>query len=222
MTRFPSRWLTGAMVSAGLLLGSIGAADARPPRGAGGWNGGWNGDRGWNRGGGWDRRWDRGRHHRRGDGFGLGDAIGVAALVGAVAIVAGSISKDRQARDAGRNRADAPPPVAGTDYGADLGGRLETGRDDADFADVAGRDDAMTDACARAARDEAEQRYGGYAQVRHLETPLPTATGYNIDGYVESRSGMRADIGETRRFTCAIARDGRVADIYLARDLAAR
>ena len=87
-----TRWMTGAMVGAGLLLGSISAAEARPRYGYGGGYGGGYGN-GWGHQGGWDR------HHRRGDGFGVGDAIGVAAIIGAVAIVANSMSKDKKVRD---------------------------------------------------------------------------------------------------------------------------
>jgi hypothetical protein len=205
-----TRWMTGALVSAGLLMGSIGVAEARPRYGY---------DRGWDgRGhGGWDR------YRRRGDGFGVGDAIGVAAIVGAVAIVASSMNKDKQARDSRTDGSygdeyDAPPPRTGTDYGADVGDAAPP-RDDADFA-ASGQDDAMADACAVAAREEAQADHGGYAEVRHLETPLATPNGgYNIDGYVETRTSYRANDGVSRRFTCAM-QNGRVAQVYLSRDVA--
>jgi hypothetical protein len=201
-----TRWMTGALVGAGLLLGSVSAAEARPRYGY---------DRGWNGGGhgGWNR------HHRRGDGFGLGDAIGVAAILGAVAVVASSVNRNKQVRDPNTGGTyDAPPPRAGTDYGTDI--RNDTpARDDADFSDVATQGDGMTDACALAARDEAQQREGGYAEVRHMETPLATADGYNIDGYVETRTSYRANDGVSRRFTCAM-KNGRVAEVYLSRDIA--
>ena len=200
-----ARWMTGALVSAGLLIGSVGAAQAQPRYG-------------------YDRGWDRHRHHH-GDGFGFGDALGVAALVGAVAIVASSMSKDRKAAQNGSTRADnavdAPPPSQGTDYGADMQG---TPRADGDFSDVAGsaaQEEQMTDACAIAARDEAQGREGGYAEVRHMDAPRATADGYNIDGTVENRASWRATSGTSRRFTCAM-KDGRVAEVYLSRDVAAR
>ncbi|MEC3910019.1 hypothetical protein U5A82_05875 [Sphingobium sp. CR2-8] len=207
-----TRWIAGTLVSAGLLLGSVSAAEARPRYG---YDRGGNWDRGgWNRGG-WDRQ------HRRGDGFGLGDAIGVAAIVGAVAIVANSMNKDKRVRDPNTGgEYDAPPPGDGTDYGADVRNDSPV-RDDADFSDIAVQDAAMTDACAVAARDEAQNREGGYAEVRHMETPLATADGYNIDGYVETRTSYRANDGTSRRFTCAM-KNGRVADVYLSRDVAAR
>ncbi|MCC4234562.1 hypothetical protein LL253_17965 [Sphingobium soli] len=201
-----TRWMTGALVSAGLLLGSVSAAEARPR---------------WDRG--WDRGWDR--HHRhRGDGFGLGDAIGVAALVGAVAIVANSMSKDRKVRDPiTGGEYDAPPPRAGTDYGDDLGSDAPPPPvDEADFSDIAAQDDALADSCARAARDEAE-RDGGFAEVRTMASPVAAANGgYNIDGQVEQRASTRAPTGQTRRFTCTLDRDGRVAQVYLSRDLVSR
>lgn len=193
-------WMTGALVSAGLLVGSISPAEARPR---------------------WDRGYDRGWHrHHRGNGFGVGDAIGVAALVGAVAIVASSMSKDRKAQ-AGRDDrdADAPPPRTGTDYGEDVRQDAPP-RDGADFSDIAAREDAMADACALAARDEA-QREGGYAEVRQMDAPVATNSGYNIDGQVEARPSYRAT-GATRRFTCAMKADGSLADIYMSRDLVSR
>lgn len=200
------QWMTGALVGAGLVLGSVSAADARPRY-----------DRGYDRGG-----W--GHHHRgRGNGFGFGDAVGVAALVGAVAIVASSMSKDKQARAGERDDGYAPPPADGTDYGADVQSD-EGARDEADFTDVAAapsQDDAMTDACAVAARDEAQGQQGGYAEVRQMDAPRATADGFNIDGQVEMRAGYRATSGTTRRFTCAM-KDGQVAQVYLSRDVAAR
>ena len=201
-----ARWMTGALVSAGLMLGSVSAAEARPR---------------WDRG--YDRGWDR-HHHRHGDdGFGVGDAIGVAALVGAVAIVANSLSKDRKVRDPiTGGEYDAPPPSAGTDYGADVAD-APAPVDEGDFSDIAAQDDAMTDACARAARDEAQQAGGGYAEIRTMASPVAGPDGgYNIDGEVEQRAGYRATSGGTRRFTCTIGRDGRVAQVYLSRDLVSR
>lgn len=192
------RWMTGAVVSAALLVGSAGTAQARPR---------------------WDR-WDHGRYRDRG-GFGFGDALGVAALVGAAAIVATSVSKDRKAAR-GYQEQDAPPPQDGTDYGADV--RSGERPHDADFSDVAGsaaHDDRLTDACAMAARDEAEGREGGYAEVRHIDAPVATQDGYNIDGEVETRTSYSATEGSTRRFTCAM-KDGRVAEVYFARDVASR
>ena len=198
--------MTGSLVSLALIGASMSPAEARPRYG----HGGWGGD-----------RW----HHRHGDGFGVGDAIGVAALIGAVAVVASSMAKDRKAaRSSGPDgeRAydgdsyDAPPPANGTDYGAD-----RRGEDFSDVADVNRQDDAqMSDACAVAARDEAQaQAQGGYAEVRHMEAPRATGNGYNIDGDVETRASWSASSGTTRRFTCSM-RDGRVAEVYLSRDVA--
>lgn len=192
------RWMTGAAVGVALTIGSVGAAEARPR-----WHGGWD-------------------HHRYRDrgGFGFGDALGVAALVGAAAIVATSISKDRKAAR-GTDVLDAPPPQDGTDYGVDT---RRGDNDAADFSDVAGsvaQDDRLADACAIAARDEAEGREGGFAEIRRMDTPVATQGGYNIDGEVEMRASYRATEGATRRFTCAM-KDGRVAEVYLSRDVASR
>ncbi|MGC4250610.1 MAG: hypothetical protein QM605_03820 [Sphingobium sp.] len=200
-----SRWMMGTLASLALVGASMSPAEARPRYG----HGGWGGD-----------RW----HHRHDNGFGVGDAIGVAALIGAVAIVASSMSKDKKAAkasgpDDGRSYDgdyDAPPPADGTDYGAD--------RQSGDFSDTADanrQDEAqMSDACAVAARDEA-QAQGGYAEVRHMDAPRATSDGYNIDGDVEMRASWSASGGTTRRFTCSM-RDGRVAEVYLSRDVAAR
>ncbi|MDO7835681.1 hypothetical protein Q4610_11570 [Sphingobium sp. HBC34] len=200
-----ARWMTGALVSAGLFLGSVTAAEARPRYGY---------DRGWDRHGGWDRH-----HHRRGNGFGLGDAIGVAAIVGAVAIVASSLNKDKQAQAGRSDDLDAPSPASGTGYGANV--RTDTSaRDDADFSDIAAQDEGMTDACAIAARDEAQNRNGGYAEVRQIDAPRATPDGsYNIDGEVEVHASYRAATGTIHRFTCAM-KNGRVATVYLSRDVA--
>ncbi|MBD3734793.1 MAG: hypothetical protein IE934_19065, partial [Sphingopyxis sp.] len=183
-----TRWMTGALVGAGLLLGSVAPAQARPRYD--------------------DRYW----HHRhdRGNGFGFGDAVGIAALLGAAVVVANSVSKDR--KDARGTDADnrpyadndAPPPTGGTDYGADAGNAGPPARAD-DFSDVAAANqsnDQLTDACALAARDEA-QGQAGYAEIRHIDEPRATADGYNIDGEVETRASYRAAEGTTRRFTCA-------------------
>lgn len=221
-----ARWMTGSLVGLALMAGSVTAADARPRYGHGGW----------------------GHHHHRdrGNGFGFGDAVGVAALIGAAAIVASSLSKDRKAAKAD----SAPPPADGTDYGAD-GGRYDGPAHDKDFSGVvtshdgdfsgvatrrdegfsdddysdfaASRDgeDRMTDACALAARDEAAGR-GGYAEIRRIDAPRATAKGgHDIDGEVEIRPTVRASDGTVRRFTCSM-RDGRVAEVYLSRDVAMR
>lgn len=193
-----TRWMTGSLVALGLILGSVSAAEARPR---------------------YDRDW--GHHHRdRGNGFGFGDAVGVAALIGAVAIVASSLSKDKQAARGNAPYADddTPPPATGTDYGTDRQGAAPG---EEDFSDVVNNLDAMADSCAVAARDEAQSREGGYAEIRAMDEPRPTQGGYNIDGEIETRASYRATIGTTRRFTCAM-QDGRVAQVYLSRDVAAR
>jgi len=79
---------------------------------------------------------------------------------------------------------------------------------------------AMTDDCARAAREEAE-REGDYAEVRRMEAPRESRNGYSIDGDVESRSHWRAQDGRLRHFTCTIA-NGRIQGVYFPRERAAR
>lgn len=203
-----TRWMTGSLVGLALLVGSVVPAQARPRYG-----------------------YDHRHHDRhRGNGFGFGDAVGVAALVGAVAIVASSASKDKKAaqtsnpdgRPSDRDYADdsAPPPANGTDYGTDVSDSTPPARPD-DFSDVAAGDDQMTDACAVAARDEAQGQGNGYAEVRHMDAPRAANGGYNIDGEVETRASYRATGGTTRRFTCTV-QNGRVAEVYLSRDVVAR
>lgn len=80
--------------------------------------------------------------------------------------------------------------------------------------------EAMTDGCARAAREEAE-RNGDYAEVRQMEAPRENRDGFRIDGDVESRSHWRAQDGRLRHFTCTVA-NGRIEDVYFQRERAAR
>lgn len=198
-----ARWMMGSLLGAALVMGSIGSAEARPRYGYGGYH-------------------DRYRHHDR-DGFGFGDAVGIAALVGAVAIVASSLSKDRKATqgDAPRDRdldRDVPPPVDGTDYGSDI---EATHNDSVDNASANnGGADQFANACADAARQEASAN-GGYAEVRRMDEPRMIDGGYNIDGEVESRVAYQDVSGTTRRFTCTV-KDGRVAEVYLSRDMVSR
>ncbi|MDX3901503.1 MAG: hypothetical protein QHC40_13480 [Sphingobium sp.] len=195
-----ARLMMGSLLGAALVVGSAVPAEARPRYG---------------------HYHDRYRYHGR-DGFGFGDAVGVAALVGAVAIVASSISKDRKAAagDAPRDRAlddDAPPPADGTDYGADVEAtNRNEGRDAGETSDAL----ADADACANAARQEASAG-GGYAEVRRMDDPRTFEGGYNIDGEIEARTDQNAANGSTRRFTCTV-KDGRVANVYLSRDLVSR
>lgn len=154
------------------------------------------------------------RHHHRHDDFGLGDAIGIAALLGAVAIVASSASKDRQAARGGA--LDGPPPPV--DDRMDDGEALP----DVDGAMPPAGDarEEAANACALAARDEASGN-GGYAEVRSMDEPRPIDGGFNVDGTVENRASWNASSGTMRRFTCTV-RDGRVAQVYLSRDMVAR
>lgn len=202
------RWMTGSLVGLALLMGSVAPAQARPRYGHGGWDH---------------------RYHDRGNGFSFGDAVGIAALLGAVAVVANSVSKDKQAPhvpapyegEADRPYAGDPasPPVGGTDDGADIGNAPTRADDFSDVAVANQNSDQMTDACALAARDEAQGQAGGYAEIRHIDEPRATNGGYNIDGEVETRASYRATDGTTRRFTCAM-QGGRVTQVYLSRDVA--
>lgn len=188
------RAVTGLLLGASLIAGSVSSAEARPR----GWNGG-----GWQSGG-WHR--DGWRRHR-GNGFGFGDAVGIAALIGAVAVVASSVSRDRAA--ARSDRYPLPPedlPEADRDYRYD----------DSSTGYIASEDRAV-DSCANAAREEATLS-GGYAEIRTIGAPQPVQGGYNIDGEVERRGAYRDAAGETRRFTCTVQGD-RVTDVYLSRDL---
>lgn len=114
------------------------------------------------------------------------------------------VAADRQ-REQGEER--ATPPEEGDDAAR------PRAREDEES-------DRLTNACAIAARDEAE-REGGYAEVRQMEAPRENRDGFSIDGDVESRSGWRAQDGRVRHFTCTVA-NGRVTDVYFRRDPAAR
>lgn len=192
------RWMMGSLLTIAVIVGGMSPAQARPRHG--GYYGGYHGG-----GGHWHRR-------DRGDGFGVGDAIGVAALVGAVAIVANSMSKDRKAAQ-GR---DTDHRGYDDDYDRDAQPAVDEGGDDDSAAASFDSADSATDACAVAARDEASAQ-GGYAEIRHMESPQSVDGGYNIDGEVENRASWSAAGGSTRRFTCSI-REGRVAEVYLSRD----
>jgi hypothetical protein len=202
----------GSVVSAALLAGSVVPAMAR--------------DHGWGGPGGWGR--DRGWHRHR-DGFGFGDAVGVAALIGAVAIVASSMSKDKQARDGDRDRGyDDPRARDGSNDdwsdGSSSSGSSSSGREqtsDRGYSDTSrvGDESAAVDACAVAAREEASSK-GGYAEIRDIGEARAVDGGWDVDGRVEQRTAYREQAGNVRRFTCSV-RDGRVAEVYLSRDVAA-
>lgn len=201
------RIVMGSLVGAALIAGSITPAMARDGR--------W--DRGYGRG------WDR---HHRGNGFGFGDAVGITALLGAAVLVANSMKKDRDSRDrsyegdnSNPNAADGGTSTgAGGGYAEDSAGSRAGDRAD-DYAgkgDIAS-EDAAVDACAVAARDKASSG-GTYAEVKDIGHPQATGNGgWNIDGSVEQRSGYRDGSGKLRGFTCTV-KDGRVAEVYLARD----
>ncbi|WP_176596753.1 MULTISPECIES: hypothetical protein [Sphingobium] len=126
----------------------------------------------------------------------------------------------------------ANPPRADDDFSDVVGADQERaapapgseryGRQD-DLANAAPADRENEEAithCALAAREEAE-RDGGYAEVRQVQEPRETRSGYDVEGDVEVRSGWRAQDGTSRHFTCSV-QNGRVADVYFRRDRAGR
>jgi len=172
-----TRWMTGALVGAGLLLGSIAPAQARPRYD----------DRGWHHG------------HHRGDGFDFGDAVGIAALLGAAVVVANSVSKDRKdARDTDADNRpyadnDAPPPTGGTDYGADARDAGPPARAD-DFSDV-----AATKACRKAGI--ALPRRGHWLRSKKQRQPKPEPTHVPSSRPLQCSGLMKPDthLGENAR-----------------------
>lgn len=79
-------------------------------------------------------------------------------------------------------------------------------------------EDRAVDDCALAARDEAE-RQSSHADVASIGEIRAVPGGWNVDGTVELRERYR-DAAEVRRFSCDW-RDGRVANVYLSRDVLA-
>ncbi|WP_340265706.1 hypothetical protein [Sphingobium mellinum] len=129
--------------------------------------------------------------------------------------------QDSQARPSGRTRAeDDFSDVLGAEQ--DRQPPLPTDDGDRARPPLAGNDenDALTNDCAIAAREEAE-RNGGYAEIRQMESPRETRSGFSIDGDVERRSSWRAQDGRLRHFTCTVV-NGRIQEVYFRRDRADR
>lgn len=143
----------------------------------------------------------RHRHHH--DRFDAGDAFGIALLIGAVAVIASAASKDRKDRSSPDPRYDS----------RDRDDRsYDEERDDArgEQADFAGEDEAVN-ACASAARDEAERR-GGYAEILDVERPRASGQGWRVQGSLEHRRNYQDKSGLQKSFTCAFE-NGRVAQV---------
>lgn len=171
------------------------------------------------------------------------------SLMALALLASGAASAQMQPRqsypqDQGDLSDDAQPPTDEPPAPAD---QMAQPRADDDFSDVAGADrnrmgtdpreqrysrqddpavpadqaseDVITH-CALAARDEAE-RDGGYAEVRQMQEPRETRSGYDVEGDVEVRSAWRTQDGRDRHFTCSV-QNGRVADVYFRGDSAAR
>lgn len=231
------RMVMGSLVGAALLAGSVAPAQARDGHG---WNRG-----GWDRGG-WGHRRHRGDGFGFGDALGVAALIGAVAIVANSVGKDKAEARDRTSTPSPPADDHDYAPTEGSGSGYDS--RSDSGRDssrdggsdydsspadhtpshgsyDNSIAD-AGHDgspdlaseDSAVDACAVAARDRAAEQ-GGYAEVREIGSPQAADGGFNIDGRVERRASYRDTGGETRRFTCSV-KNGRVAEVYLSRDVA--
>ena len=143
---------------------------------------------GYGYGGGWYGSPYRGRHYRHHRGLDAGDVIGIAAVLGAVAVIASSANKDkRSTRSSDR------------DYDPDY--RRDDDRSD-DFAAGYDEDEAVN-ACASAAREEAE-RGGGFAEIVDVDEPRSAGRdGWRIQGSLEHRRAYQDRSGLQKNFTCS-------------------
>lgn len=87
-----------------------------------------------------------------------------------------------------------------------------------DRRDWSDAEDRAVDDCALAAREEAE-RQARHADIASIGEVRSVTDGWNVDGTVELRDSYR-DTAEVRRFSCDW-RGGRVANVYLSRDVLA-
>lgn len=205
----------GAACAAALMVASVGPAAARGPGGAphGGGHGGYETGHG---GGRYPGPIWRGGHRHGGyggpywggyyDGWGAGDVIGLAALIGVVAVLANSAARDRDG-----DRTDDRSYDRDTDRRDARSGRT---------ASIVTSDDAAN-ACADAAREEAEAENHGYARLLGVDQAQPygAAGGWSVDGRVEQLASAQDRAGTVRRFSCEVE-DGHVAHVYLSRDTA--
>jgi len=181
-----------------MLMASTVPAQARDPGRYGYGHGGYY------NGYGYPSRYKPYRHYRHRDrGLDAGDVIGIAALIGAVAIIATSASKNKDAKS------------RDTDW-RDRDGRYEDQRDDGRYDGAEA--DAAIDACAAAARDEAESQSGGYAEIRDVETPRRSRDGgWDVEGRLEQRASYSGNEMVTKSFSCSYERGG-VAHVYVSRN----
>ncbi|HEX7877276.1 MAG TPA: hypothetical protein VF489_11910 [Sphingobium sp.] len=125
-------------------------------------------------------------------------------------------------QDQGRADEDFSDVAAADEQHADTERQPDSGEDtDAPAASAEhAESEPLINACALAARDEAE-RDGGYAEVRQMEAPRESRNGFSVDGDIEARSSWRAQDGKLRHFTCTVS-NGRVEDVYFRRERASR
>lgn len=203
----------GAACALALTVAGAAPAAARPggPYGYGG-GPGWHGHSGGYRGGPYrgGPYWGGYRGYR--GGMDAGDVIGIAALIGAVAVIAGAAARDQGSnRDYDRN--DSRP------YDGNDNRRYDDRASSGNGARSVVSSDDAANACADAARDEAEADNRGYAQILSVDPAQPygSADGWSVNGRVEQRASAQDRAGVIRRFSCEIE-GGRVAHVYLSRD----
>ncbi|MGD9810454.1 MAG: hypothetical protein AB7U35_03855 [Sphingobium sp.] len=194
MRRFAARGVLACLTAGAVLATSVTPATARDGRYGGYYRGGY----GYGYGYGYPYRY---RPYRR-DRLDAGDVIGIAALVGAVAVIASAASKSKKAERYPESRDSS------RDYPRD--------RDDYDRGDdysASGEDEAVN-ACATAARDEAE-RNGGYAEI--LEVERPSSRGgdnWHVQGTLEQRRNYQDKRGMQKNFSCTVE-NGRIARVQV-------
>jgi hypothetical protein len=181
--------LTGGLVAAALVAGSVAPASARG--------------------------WGPPRHRHHDD---TGDVIGTVAAVGLFAVIAAAIASSSANKEAAR-RADPPPaprPDDRYDGRPDDGPRSDydgrAGAPRPDGATIAPGQDEAVDACVLAARDKATVD-AGYGEVRGVDQVRPLGNGWDVAGTLVERQSYRGQ-GRLRDFRCAF-QDGRVSAVSL-------
>lgn len=199
------RLAVGAFSAGAMIVGTVAPAAARHNDYRGGYYSGYGYSSAY-------RNYRPYKHYRHRRGPSAGEVIGIAALIGAVAIIASSASKDKKSR---RTSDDRPDYRRDEDYRSDsrLPGSDAPSRYALD-------EDAAIDACVAAARDKAEAKNGGYAEILDIARPRERGNGeWDIEGRLEQRRSYSDKQGETKRFSCDV-REGRVAYVYISRDAA--